>query len=222
MRTSTNNANNTSTISLPPEFEKALKVINRKLEILHTKPQQTQKLSTNMWSKSGNLTIIKKRPKIRDIPSGFGWRWNQAKRRYNVTNDKVGAKIELLKLVPRKCVRSPISTLPTLKLWQASVVYKVGGKSSITVFWCEKGDKAAEKAVSNPFEMIEEQHPNPINLDDYSFLAPLMDPTEACQLWPSMYFPSEYQDTSKLNFELSTEPQNDESFMNFLLSQPLC
>lgn len=158
---------NSNSHPLPPEFEKAYKVACKQLDNPNAK--LSIKLPSSIWTTSGGCVCIKKKPKIREIPSGDGWRWNQAKRRYNVTHDKSGSSLELLKLVPRKTVRSHLKTLPTLKLWQVTVT----GKRNLAIFWCEKG--------SDSIESVDDD----IDLADFSFLAPFMDPAEASTLWPT-------------------------------------
>mmetsp|Transcript_38752 Transcript_38752/g.66518 ORF Transcript_38752/g.66518 Transcript_38752/m.66518 type:complete len:189 (-) Transcript_38752:36-602(-) len=154
--------------SLPPEFDKAFKVLSKRIHSSFNCP--TVKLTDTLWMETGAIESIKKKLKIREIPSGSEWRWNQAKRRYTLSCEKSGILIELTKLVPRKSARSTLTTLPKYKLWQASVLSKT---NPMTVFWCEKGADFNE-----PKEDLQ--------LQDYSFLAEFMDASEAKQLWPEL------------------------------------
>lgn len=163
---------------IPPEFEKASKIISKRLESHASKPIY-QKLSSQMWLKSGTSSVIRKKPKIRDIPSGNGWRWNQAKRRYHITNDKLNLSFEILKLVPRRCVRSHLKTLPTLKLWQACICNK---KTPLTIFWCERGVDSMD--IYQQQEFVPESQES-IEISDFLFLARFMHPSHAQQIWPN-------------------------------------
>ena len=166
-----------NTSPLPPEFEKAASVVNKRIESPEGRLNFTTNLTNNLWRKSNQLVSLKKVPKIREIPSGEGWRWNQAKRRYTIKNDN-GSSIQIIKLVPRRSVRSTLKDLPKLKLWQARTVNK---KSNITIFWCEKG---ADSNINTPSQ-TKEQQPS-LDINEFSFLADFMDPIEGQRIWPSL------------------------------------
>ena len=202
MRTST---------QLPPEFEKASKIASKRIEyVKNNRNLIASSLTNQIWIQTGNMAQIKYKPKIREIPSGEGWRWNQAKRRYIVTFDKTGTTMELTKLVPRKAARSTLSSLPKLKIWQASVIDK---RFPLTVFWCEKGEDA--------LSILPE-----IELDDLSFLAPFMEEEEGKLLWPSLPMYSE-KNTNNTNimasnslpcsYEIQSPFIMDDSFIDLLL-----
>ena len=155
----------------PPEFSQAFDVLHKHLHFLiqHRRaiPQQ---LTDELWMYSGNLSHVTKSSKIRDVPSGIGWRWNQAKRKYVIKHHQTGISLELLKLVPRKSVRSTLANLPKLKLWQGTTIEQQ--HTPITVFWCEKGFDSNE--ISS----------NDLDISDYEFLAPFMDQHIGEELWP--------------------------------------
>lgn len=153
-----------STTTLPPEFNTALHVFAdflQKNDITQVKQEQ---LSRKIWEQSNVITTTKRRVKIRDIPSDIGWRWNQAKRKYTIKNPE-GLKFELLKLVPRKSVRSHLNTLPPFKLWRIQV------EDIATIFWCEKGYDC------NPIF--------PYDINDFEFLRSFMNPKHANEIWCS-------------------------------------
>jgi len=177
------------TTPTPPEFEQALKVIEKRIERLLAQPESH--LTHSVYMKTDSLVAVKALPKIREIPSGEGWRWNQAKRRYVVTFDKISTEVEIMKLVPRKSVRSTLDRLPKLKLWQ---IKSVNRKSSFAAYWCEKGSDSD----------IEGQE---LNLEDYSFLAEFMEPSEGQELWPEHQM---YNSPASSTFDI-------DSFMNYLM-----
>jgi len=150
----------------PPEFERASNIIEKSVEKLLAHSDIF--LTTSLWMITDSLIAVKKVPKIREIPSGDGWRWNQAKRKYNATFDKISTEVEIMKLVPRKSVRSTIDRLPKLKLWQ---ITSTNRRLPFAVYWCEKGSDS-----DNEFQNM--------NLNDYSFLAEFIDPEEGKLLWP--------------------------------------
>ena len=152
---------------LPPEFKKAFKVFSKTLKSVDNGIIPTGKLTKEVWSQSGNLVHVDKRPRIREIPSGNGWRWNQAKKRYTVTCEVNGNPVEIMKLVPRKTVNTPLIKLPKLKIFQLCDEI-----TSFTTFWCEKG------ADSDPTLDLD--------VSDYSFLAEFMNPSEAIDIWPEL------------------------------------
>lgn len=152
--------------ALPQEFIQATKVFD---EIISRGTYQRTKLTYECFFHSNAITVCKKSVKIRDIPSGYGWRWNQAKRRYSIK--KEGYSYELLKLVPRKTPTSTLKTLPKLKLWRAVVL---SGRCKAIILWCERGQDIPESTL------------NDIHLSDLTFLAPLMDRDTAIELWPEL------------------------------------
>lgn len=160
----------TSTLHTPPEYDRASQVIGKyylKMKETNTMPSTTHGMTSNLWKSTDSLVCINRRPKIRDIPSGIGWRWNQAKRRFSMVNEETGFTIEILKLVPRKSAGSSLEALPKLKLWQGSFY----NDENTTIFWCEKG----EDHVSTD-----------LKLSDYSFLSKFMDNRAlGDHLWPN-------------------------------------
>ena len=152
--------------TIPPEFERASNVIEKRVERLLA--HSNVLLTTSLWKNTDSLVAVKKIPKIREIPSGDGWRWNQAKRKYNTTFDKISTDVEIMKLVPRKSVRSTICRLPKLKLWQ---ITSTNIRSPFAVYWCEKGSDS-----DNEFQDMD--------INDYSFLAEFIEPEEGKLLWP--------------------------------------
>ena len=151
--------------SLPPEFSNALKKLTSTFKDATT--QQT-KLSPSIWQNSESNASLNRVPKIREIPSGNGWRWNQAKKRYVVQYDQI--TIELTKLVPRKAVRSHLTSLPKLKLWQGIITNN--NEPDSAVYWCEKGADLTEEPE--------------LALEEYSFLSEYMSEEDSKQLWPEL------------------------------------
>lgn len=158
-----------SHVNLPPEFNKALEVAIQKFDELLIKRVSSQELTNQLWTTTGFSAFTRKQYKIREIPSGDGWRWNQAKHRYTISDTKYGAPLSIIKLVPRKAAKSSLDSLPKLKLWLISMTYK---KYSMSIFWCEKGAD-----LYTPQEEL--------NLKDYAFLAPFMDPLTSKELFPT-------------------------------------
>ena len=150
--------------TLPPEFDRAMKFINKRLLRVLNSPVPV--LPSSIWESTNNLLVINKSPKIRDIPHGMNWRWNQAKNRYKVSLDEISTSAEILKLVPRK-TSEKLSTLPKLKLWQVKSLNK---NNIFTIYWCEKGADSSDNIN--------------LKLKDFSFLAEFIEPEIGKSLWP--------------------------------------
>ena len=166
---------------LAPEFEKALKMATKRIEPLITSSFKAQKMCSDLWMKSGTVIIIHKKPKIRDIPSGEGWRWNQAKRKHIVMSESFNMPLEIMKLVPRKAFKGSSQSLPKVKLWQVCLLNAI---NPITVFWCERGiDECENMCISTTFE---KEDNTTLDISDFSFLAPFMNPNDGRELWPDL------------------------------------
>ena len=156
--------------NMPPEFEKAVKVCMKKLEQYQheTLPYE---IPSSIYKKTGSIVGVRKLAKIREIPSGNGWRWNQAKKRYSALSETFNLEFEVLKLVPRKSVKSNIVKLPKLKLWQVN--FK-NSNSPIIIYWCERGTDL--ESTSSDLDL---------DLEAYSFLAEFINPEVGKELWPN-------------------------------------
>ena len=190
---------------LPPEFKSASKVLTRFMNsnVIHKK---TQKLSNDMWFRTDSKTFIKKTPKIREIPSGSGWRWNQAKKRYTFFHEKLNSDVELMKLVPRKYPNSTLKSLPKLKLWRATVL---DDSNPCTAYWCEKGADSDES-----FDLVN------LQIEDFSFLAPFVDDATRFELWPSSVSENNIIDSSLIDdiFSSTFDSQCFDTFLNEIFS----
>ena len=153
---------------LPREFKTAL---NKMRSIKQTETFK-EKLHSCIWTESGGTAILRRSFKIKDIPACSLWRWNQAKRRFHARFDDGDHIIELMKLVPRKRIRTNTTILPKLKLWQGTIDYVESGYS-VTIFWCEKGLDG---------DSFDEE----LNIEDYTFLAKFMNESLCRELWPQL------------------------------------
>lgn len=169
-----------SSTSLPPEFERALERITKYFNTTITPPINEKLIPDKIWKQSGFAVVVSSVPKIRTIPSGEGWRWNQAKHRYTVNVENSNYSVELTKLVPRKSVRSTLDTLPKLKVWKGTILME---NNNQTVLWCEKGMDQTD--IMNDIKEIDN-----LQIDDYSFLAPFMDSIESTSLFSPTDFSS--------------------------------
>ena len=68
---------------MPPEFEKAIKV-SIKIVVQYQNEILPFNIPSSIYKKTGSIVGVRKLAKIREIPSGKGWRWNQAKNRYYI------------------------------------------------------------------------------------------------------------------------------------------
>ena len=115
----------------------------------------------------------------KSIPGGENWRWNQTKSRKIVSVPYQNMEVSLCKLIPRRTVVGSIEKIPSLKLWLYQITPNLsdcgtGTKKSKSVIWCEKG-----------YEPEMDDTPEEININDYQFLAPLMEQRVAESIWPN-------------------------------------
>lgn len=152
---------------LPPEFQTALGILQ------NIQNEDFNELQPAIWKETGFCAHAKKKLKIREIPSGSQWKWNQAKKRYTIAsfNGESNTNVELTKLVPRKSVNSTLNKLPKLKLWLGIISNDI---KEYSVLWCEKG------IDFSPIESPE------LNIDDYVFLADFMDDECSKEFWPHL------------------------------------
>lgn len=150
---------------LPPEYKFALNVIDKYLS-RNCKLSFLNKMSEDVMEE-GNISILKKKFKSREIPAGTNWRWNQVKSRKIVQLPASDVRAEFFKLMPRKINRNGILPSFSCKLWQFNII-DIEGNVLFRVLWCEKGKKTQ------------------FDLDDYTFLASFMEPHLANELWPEL------------------------------------
>ena len=157
-------SNHTAIQELSPEYKNASKVIDDVLSqnfFINYEMPEEYCFSTN------EIIILSNDFKSKQIPGGFGWRWNQVKGRKQAILKKSGFKGEFYKLMPRPISKeNSIKNLGPKKLWRFDVFRVDNPKILIHILWCEKGE-----------EML--------RIEDYEFLAPFLDPALAKILWPN-------------------------------------
>jgi len=82
----------TEVSSLPPEFQNALGILqNIKNENIRFD------LRSSIWEETHSCAYVKRKLKVREIPSGSQWKWNQAKKRYTIAsfNGESNSNVEL-------------------------------------------------------------------------------------------------------------------------------
>ena len=167
---------------IPPEFHFAFNKMYKRLAFLSNNQVPSSVLQDQFWEKD-NLSHVYKLPKIRNIPSGSEWRWNQAKRKYNFK--KNGMKVEIMKLVPRRLNKNISSGIPKVKLWQAYITNTV--YNPIVLFWTQS-TTTQEESKTIP------------DIQNYSFLAPFMDDNElGREIWPLSNLSFPIQDLQTIN-----------------------
>ena len=156
---------------IPPEFHFAFNKMCKRLTFLSNNPLPSSVLQDQFWEKDILLHVYKV-PKIRNIPSGSEWRWNQAKRKYSFK--KNGMKVEILKLVPRRLNKNISCKIPKVKLWQACITDTPC--NPIVLFWAQSiTTKEESKTIPD--------------IQNYYFLAPFMEDNELQkELWPVPQF----------------------------------
>ena len=183
--------------NLPPEFSKALNFLMTMLQsqtILHS-----GKVTKDILNQ-GSCQILRYDFTSRSIPSGNGWRWNQAKSRRKVETQM--GDVTFFKLAPRRIATTSNSfTTPNLKLWKFCVHPKNKTEHPFYVLWCERGmvvpDVLADIPPSSgcsldqPWDSTCNVPTRPISINDLEFLAPFMDSNVVCELWPSHISPFE-------------------------------
>jgi len=108
--------------------------------------------------------------KLSSIPSGSFWHWNQTKQKQIVDIEQHNVTVQFRKLIPRKkCIQDP-TPLPELRLWHFTFT-DPQDDIPIHVLWYQRG--------------YNEHEPQALELENYSFLAAFMTPSDAQQFWPS-------------------------------------
>ena len=152
---------------LSPEYKNASKVIDDNLSqniLVLTEMPQEYCFST------GEIIILSKDFKSKQIPGGFGWRWNQVKGRKQAILKKSGFVGQFYKLMPRPLSKNSSKILSSpKKLWRFDVFNVNNPTCVLHVLWCEKGEES-------------------LKLEDYEFLAPFVEPSLAKILWPKRAF----------------------------------
>ena len=157
---------------LPPEFKRAAKVLCSQISFLNNLPP-SHPPPNGFWKTSNSVFYVYRNIRNQDIPSSNGWRWNQVKNRYQVTDKYSGKIIQITKLIPRKTPGSSIKCCPKYKLWRGvTECYE----NTTTIYWLEKGEDKSQKVV------IPEEN-EPLNISDFEFLAPFMEPEDVMFFW---------------------------------------
>lgn len=149
--------------SLPPEYRNAAVILDEHLlKFPHIAGLDFIPLEIK---EEGNISIISKEFKSRDIPAGKTWRWNQVKSRKQVLLTKTRIRVEIFKLMPRKVSKDSALPNETLKLWQYNI-FDCNLCVKMKALWCERG---ITKKLA---------------IEDFKFLAEFMDETLAREFWP--------------------------------------
>ena len=119
--------------SLMPEFKRAASAFDSALTQLSMKP--ISEVSSAIWTQ-GAFSLFDAPVRIRRIPAGRHWRWNQTKGKQGTTVSD-GSKLLVVKLVPRKASGAE-SPAPKYKLWLFQF------EDARTGFWCETGGSNPE------------------------------------------------------------------------------
>mmetsp|Transcript_1300 Transcript_1300/g.1678 ORF Transcript_1300/g.1678 Transcript_1300/m.1678 type:complete len:186 (-) Transcript_1300:25-582(-) len=142
-------------------------------------------ITADVWKES-NINIFNHPLLAKDIPSCDIWRWNQTKSRKTLTLPTHDLTITLHKLIPRKRRQDITQTVPNHKLWYCVLRYSTS-KPSMYILWCERGHTQTRTESTEETNSEDE-----VNVQDYSFLAEFMEPTQASQLWPETHSPESH------------------------------
>lgn len=178
---------------VPPEFARAQSILDQHFARMIIQKQFTKVLTEDVWMKSGKITLYDGNFTSASIPSGKGWKWNQAKRRQKIVDQEHNSTVIIIKLVPRvvasrsKKAKKPNIERPSMKLWQFLVSIPSFMGNPVTLLWCEKGMNGPEEQLdtSTLKKKNESEEEVELNIEDYKFLAPFMSPDVAKELWPN-------------------------------------
>ena len=119
---------------LKPEFKHALSLVDQALHSLQPKPISV--VSCSIWTHD-KFSLFDQPLRVRRIPAGKDWRWNQTKCKKHATLSTLNASVIFAKLVPRRTTKSD-SPLPNYKLWYFQIEPN-DASGGMTAFWCERG-----------------------------------------------------------------------------------
>lgn len=153
---------------LKPEHTKAIQFL---LQHLHNTPSiHVRDLAPTILT-SNSIYMFHQAISAKSIPGGQNWRWNQTKSRKVVSVPYQNMEVTLCKLIPRRTVVGSNEKIPSLKLWLYQLT-STSSPRSRSVIWCEKGYEPEIVSMED------------ININDYQFLAPLMEHKVAISIWP--------------------------------------
>mmetsp|Transcript_34790 Transcript_34790/g.59643 ORF Transcript_34790/g.59643 Transcript_34790/m.59643 type:complete len:197 (-) Transcript_34790:67-657(-) len=180
--------------SLKPEHMRALQTLSARLNSSE-KIFTPEEIGEEIWQEN-SFKLIDHPFATKDIPNGSYWRWNQTKSRRTARLISQHSKVNLFKLIPRRRQTKVVSktSLPKIKLWQFEIEDE--DTNNIThALWCERGlspdgtvfhfSNIKEKKKENK-QKKEKKDSITLNISDFVFLAPLMNPDTAQQLFPQL------------------------------------
>lgn len=127
---------------LKPEFKHALASIDNVLPRLPAVPLSS--VSCAIWTHD-KFSLFDQPLRVRRIPAGKDWRWNQTKCKKHATLTSCNASVIFAKLVPRRTNKSE-TPLPNYKLWYFQIEPE-GATGGMTAFWCERGSPDPQREL---------------------------------------------------------------------------
>merc|ERR1719282_715607 len=127
---------------LKPEFKHALASIDNALPRLPAAPLSS--VSCTIWTHD-KFSLFDQPLRVRRIPAGKDWRWNQTKCKKHATLHSLNASVIFAKLVPRRTSKSD-TPLPNYKLWYFQIE-REGTTGGLTAFWCERGSADPQREL---------------------------------------------------------------------------
>ena len=186
-----------SSQELSPEYTRALKVLDTRLDALISNP--SGEFTSDIMFDDAMQQIemhCDRRISTKMFPSGDFWRWNQTKRRKDVFVNKRDVSVSIAKFTPRNSSRKASTQLPCLKLWHFELSFLRNLKCVYHILWCEKGFANRTPMMTQP----------DITMDDLQFLMPFMSVAAAREFWPSLSPRLNFQ-TDKLERQVFPELQ---------------
>lgn len=115
-------------------------------EILAVNSYPTSRIAKPLFEE-GTIQILPQNYSTKQLPSTPSWRWNQTKGKREAFLPAHQAHVTLTKLIPRRRANTLAKIpIPPYKLWLFGVKFHL---RSITVIWCEKGEKKEGNASPN-------------------------------------------------------------------------
>ena len=126
------------------EHHRALEMLN---DILSVNSFPTARVA-KPYFEEGSIQILPHNYSTKQLPSTPSWRWNQTKGKREAFLPLHQANVTLTKLIPRRRANTLTKIpIPAYKLWLFGVKFNL---RSITVIWCEKGEKKEGNASPSP------------------------------------------------------------------------
>ena len=151
---------------LPREFNNTILNFTSLFFSSNIQVEKPSCLSDSIWKTSGSSILLSDVIAVKDLPTGFGWKWNQSKTRKSVYIAQQDTRIDIMKLAARKKPKSTLKEIPSLKMWRLIVTRKY--QKPIMWLHCEKGEKDKEYIPS---------------IEEYRFLSEFMSDSIASEIW---------------------------------------